>query len=561
MAWAVLDTEFSDGCNFLDTWLAWRRDPLRPRLLHYVGIKEIANPAQASISSQNDRLWACSDERDLFQTLQSVVGGLDAGFNRVLLDDGKVSLTICLGQTDIMLGEQAFQADTVFGSMPQNKWNAQLLARRCKRGTRVALSAPTSCADETNPRENGVLLLRSAGFQIDTETNDQPLLCARFDPRWNISTSRSPIRHWTQAPGRCAVVGAGLAGASIANALALRGWQITVLDQEATPASGASGLPAALAVPHVSSDDSPRSRLTRSGIRLMVQHAEQLLLRRQDWDQPGVAEQRPGGETLWHPTAAWIKPAKLVQAWLSHPNITFVGNQKVASLSRTHGLWGLRDTQGDMTGQFEQVIVANAMGSTALLKLAEEEPDAGTILDNALLDKLNALQAIYGTLSHGTYAELIPDLPAMPVNGNGYFIPHVSGTAAEEWVAGSTFETDLLTASDVWRQHELNMMRLSQLLPGVGTAIAETLDRGPVTQWTSTRCVTHDRLPLVGPVGNQGPTGLWLCVGMGSRGVSLSALCAQLLVARLCGEPLPLEFSLSRSLDANRVRRKQQARV
>ncbi|MFZ3220859.1 MAG: hypothetical protein WA174_12540, partial [Rhodoferax sp.] len=48
---------------------------------------------------------------------------------------------------------------------------------------------------------------------------------------------------------------------------------------------------------------------------------------------------------------------------------------------------------------------------------------------------------------------------------------------------------------------------------------------------------------------------LWLCVGMGSRGLSFTALCAELLAARLGAEPLPVEFSLSRSLDANRVRR------
>jgi len=37
--------------------------------------------------------------------------------------------------------------------------------------------------------------------------------------------------------------------------------------------------------------------------------------------------------------------------------------------------------------------------------------------------------------------------------------------------------------------------------------------------------------------------------------LSFSALCAELLVARLGAEPLPVEFSLSGSLDANRARR------
>jgi tRNA 5-methylaminomethyl-2-thiouridine biosynthesis bifunctional protein len=105
------------------------------------------------------------------------------------------------------------------------------------------------------------------------------------------------------------------------------------------------------------------------------------------------------------------------------------------------------------------------------------------------------------------------------------------------------------------------MERLRRLLPLEGYDLPDTLDRGPVAQWTSTRCITHDRLPLVGPVETTAGPGLWLCVGMGARGLSLSALCAELLAARLGAEPLPVEFSLSRSLDVNRVRRKTASRV
>ncbi|MCC2676506.1 MAG: mnmC, partial [Ramlibacter sp.] len=43
--------------------------------------------------------------------------------------------------------------------------------------------------------------------------------------------------------GHCVVVGGGLAGASVAASLARRGWQVTVLDADAKPAAGASGLP------------------------------------------------------------------------------------------------------------------------------------------------------------------------------------------------------------------------------------------------------------------------------------------------------------------------------
>ena len=538
----MLDTEFHDGQRFLNTWQAWTQDPCRPRFLHYVGVALLQGFAPVSTES-----LAAPELRLLAQELSAQCQGLGPGFHRIALEQGAVSLTLCLGPVDAMLGEHVFQADTLWASAPRDKWAAQLLARRCKRGTRFCLSRTTEATAGATADIQLPSLLSGAGFELDETVADSAFFSGRFNPLWQIPSSRNPARQVAPAPGRCAIIGAGLAGASIAHALALRGWRVSVLDQEAMPAGGASGLPAGLAVPHVSTDDSPRSRLTRSGIRLMAQHASRLLESGQDWEQCGVLQRRADGSALWHPQAAWVKPYRLVQAWLAQAGIEFVGNTRIAKLRRADSLWLLGDVQGNEIGPFEVVVVANAMGCNALLKSSD-----------ALSEKLSALQSIHGTLSHGTYAEAIPDLPATPVNGRGCFIPHVPDAAGEQWCVGSTFEPDALAAADIWAQHASNMKRLQHLIPDVGFEIAETLDRGPVSQWTATRCVTHDRLPLVGPAGTAQNAGLWLCIGMGSRGLSFAALCAELLVARLCAEPLPVEFSLSRNLDANRVRRKQQ---
>jgi tRNA 5-methylaminomethyl-2-thiouridine biosynthesis bifunctional protein len=37
--WRVLEAGFGLGLNFLATWHAWRCDPQRPRLLHFVSIE------------------------------------------------------------------------------------------------------------------------------------------------------------------------------------------------------------------------------------------------------------------------------------------------------------------------------------------------------------------------------------------------------------------------------------------------------------------------------------------------------------------------------------------
>ncbi len=516
-------------------------------MLHYVGIAASA----PTVTPTSLALPMLGHLQALADVLTTLCEGTNHGFRRILFEGGQVSLTLCLGERKAMLNEQTFQADTIFATTPEDRWVAQMLARRCKRGTRLVVTSPTDPSIPLAAADTPRHWMRDAGFEWDLVLDG----AATFSPHWTLRHSRSQAARTWAAPGRCAIVGAGISGACVAHALAVRGWQVTVFDQEAAPASGASGLPAGLAVPHVSADDSPRSRLSRSGSRLLMQHADQHLVHGQDWAPSGVTERKTDAPDLWHRYAAWLKPGALIQALLAHPHVTFVGQTQVASLQSEQACWNLHDTGGKDLGAFDVVVVANAMDCQRLLK----GPEPQNLITPELRDKLAALQAVHGTMSHGTYAETIPNLPDTPVNGNGCFIPHVPGPRGEQWCAGSTFETDPLAAADLGAQHAANLQRFAQLLPVHGGELAQTLDRGPVSLWSATRCVTHDRLPLLGPVDAAAQSGLWLCVGMGSRGLSFAPLCAELLAARLCGEPLPVESSLCRSLDTHRVRRARAA--
>src|SRR5690349_15040484 len=95
-------------------------------------------------------------------------------------------------------------------------------------------------------------------------------------------------------PGRCAVIGAGLAGAAVAASLARRGWQVDVFDAADKPASGASGLPAGVLAPALSPDDNLLSRLTRAGVDMTLRECGRLLVAGQDWGPTGVLERRIG---------------------------------------------------------------------------------------------------------------------------------------------------------------------------------------------------------------------------------------------------------------------------
>ena len=514
-AWTVLDTAIFELDAFLGIWLLWRNTEMRPRMLHYVGMGSFEEYTRF-LSDASDPMGT-PFSLEVLKTLRHTCADLTPGIHRILLDHGQFSLTLCLGDPTMMLDAQNIQADQVCLGANFAKWNArerEALGRCCK---------PTALPSE-------LIALRPRTRSLK-----------------NITLAHT-------APKRCAVIGAGISGASIANALAKRGWTVQVLDSHATPAAGASGLPAGLVVPQPTVDDSTSSQILRRACHLMLQHLRATLVRAYDFDDGGVLQKSTNA--IFHSKAAWLKPEKMVSAWLEHPLIEFKGNKEVVALERVNGVWTVLDVQGKTLAIADIVVIANAMGVSTL----KFNGSFRASLTDACIQNIESLHPVHGTLSFGElHHEFEPNShwPAHPVNGNGSFLPCVPGSR-NLWMAGSTFEPGPQAQDPTpERQHLENWERLKQLLPLVADDLQTQFTQGQVQHWQNIRCVSHDRLPLVGPLEAGPDATLWASVGMGARGLTLAALCAQVLVARLCGEPLPIEKTLARKLDSQRVRRKK----
>ncbi|HXD39612.1 MAG TPA: FAD-dependent 5-carboxymethylaminomethyl-2-thiouridine(34) oxidoreductase MnmC [Ramlibacter sp.] len=559
--WRILETGFGLGLNFLAAWRAWKDDPQRPRLLHFVS-------AEAWPVAAEDLLRSAAPYPELVPLAQALAEqwfGLVAGTHRMVFEQGRVLLTLFVGDVRDALRQQPFDANSIFldGFAPQHNpamWELRTLkavARHCRRGTRMAT---WTVAGEVR-RD-----LAQCGFVVDKTEGLAPKrhsLTGVFAPAWE-PRRRQPQR--TVVPGRCVVVGSGLAGASAAASLARRGWQVTVLDEADAPAAGASSLPAGLIAPHFSVDDSLLSRLSRSGVRATLQEARTLLRHGQDWQASGVLEHRvhdtardpnlpaantpepaqdwsrpadppqkaaawldPEAVAYWHRQGGWIKPAALVQAWLSQPGVRWRGRARVDRLVRSGNDWRLTDAQGRELEQADLVVVAAAHASANLL------------------DGRLTLQPVRGQVSWGEQRAQL-ELPPFPLNGNGHFIPHVPLGSTVAWFCGSTYgrgETDLAPRKT---DHQENLTRLGSLLPAVEQQLIADFSSRAVKAWTGVRCASADRRPLLGEL----EPGLWVSTAMGSRGMTFAVLCAELLAARLHGEPLPLERRLAASLDALR---------
>jgi tRNA 5-methylaminomethyl-2-thiouridine biosynthesis bifunctional protein len=243
----------------------------------------------------------------------------------------------------------------------------------------------------------------------------------------------------------------------------------------------------------------------------------------------------------------------LVAAWLAQPGIQVLHNAQLTRLQRKDRFWNLLNASGATLAEADLVVVASAMGALPLLQ-SLAEPWA---LAPDTLNKLQSLQALHGTVSYGPMP--VPDDSAFPpfaVNGSGSLAAHIPTEFGPQWYAGATYETDTTQLQDLDQQHTANWQRLKNLLPAAAQALASQFANRP-KHWAATRCVSHDRLPLVGPAHADAASGLWLNIAMGSRGLSFAALCAELLAARLMAEPLPIEARLAKSLDLHRPHRQR----
>ena len=185
------------------------------------------------------------------------------------------------------------------------------------------------------------------------------------------------------------------------------------------------------------------------------------------------------------------------------------------------------------------LVLANALGASAL---------AGA--------RFAPLRAVRGQVS-------LFDPPALAglragICGDGYLIPAGPARAA---VGASYEESERISAAEAHRE---NRARWAAALDGPPPA-------EPAGVFAGERCVSPDRLPLAGPMADEAAVlgdavrmagarlaelprrpGLWTVSGLGSRGLTLACLSAELVASRIEGEPWPVERALADAIDPAR---------
>ena len=344
-------------------------------------------------------------------------------------------------------------------------------------------------------------------------------------------------------------------------------------------------MPAGIFHPQVSRDDSILSRLTRGGFLYALDRWRALETsgHRFAWAQCGVMQiardareenrmadsvralgnpagyvdylsraeagrctglaARTGG--LWFPAGGWVRAVELVSALLdaARPGLTFHPARTVNALVRHENRWRALAADGTPIAAAPVVVLANSHDATRLVPHGVE------------------LKRVRGQLTCLPPGSIEP--PGMVLAGAGHLIPAADGSA----VVGSTYDFEDEDPEPRASGHAGNLERLELLLPGS----AARLDPARLAGTVGFRCVTPDRMPLIGRLPDAGAArantaarsgkraqelprldGLYGAFGYASRGLTWAMLGGELVASAVEGEPLPLEGDLADAVDPAR---------
>ncbi|MEY4425898.1 MAG: hypothetical protein RL535_196, partial [Pseudomonadota bacterium] len=161
--------------------------------------------------------------------------------------------------------------------------------------------------------------------------------------------------------------------------------------------------------------------------------ASQLLVEAIDWQPSGVMTRNFAEPDHWHSDAGWIKPAALVKACLSQPNVIWRGDCEVKRLMRDESdgkLWKLLDANDQVIAQTQMLVIAASNQSAGLINTLP----INTLPNTPTLN----FQAVRGQVSYGDLkaATTIPH----PINGGGSYIE-----TDTQWLIGATYDRDNLS--------------------------------------------------------------------------------------------------------------------
>ncbi|MCD1647441.1 bifunctional tRNA (5-methylaminomethyl-2-thiouridine)(34)-methyltransferase MnmD/FAD-dependent 5-carboxymethylaminomethyl-2-thiouridine(34) oxidoreductase MnmC [Marinobacter adhaerens] len=557
-SFVIAENGFGTGLNFLAAWQAWQgHAPAHTATLHFVSVERF--PLTRQDLTRALALWP--ELKALADELLLHYPPLVRGVHRLVLAGGRVRLTLFFGDINDAWQSLDFHADAWFldGFAPACNPDMWLENTICQ--VRAHSKPGTTLATFTSVGRIRRALME-AGFRMEKTSG----YGRKREMLKGILEAERPVQ--PERTGTIAILGAGIAGCSLARNLAERGQPVTLVDTDG-PGAGASGnAQGALYVKlGVEFNDQTELALTcltfaqrfygnwrgqywhPTGL-LQLAHSPQeedrqaRFLQRNDYPRdifcPVNQEQasalagvptESGG--LWFPRSGWLEPGNLCKALADHPLISTAFGVEVSRLLPCNGQWHISMAEGSPIVA-DQVIICSGHLSPELI------PVKGRF----------RLKAIRGQVTHLPTSAIMS--PKAVICGNRYMNPSLGDFA----VTGATFDLHDNNPLPASGSHEENIREVGSMLPSLFSSNSDKPRCKDLEGRVAFRCTTHDYQPAAGPVfDGEGACldDLYLFTGLGSKGLSYAPLLAEYLADQLTGQPVCLPANLVKRLETRRL--------
>jgi tRNA 5-methylaminomethyl-2-thiouridine biosynthesis bifunctional protein len=562
---AVCELGFGTGLNVLAAWSAWKKTRLPHAQLHISTI-EAFPLAKADAAAA---LSAFPEISDLAAQLLDRWPVRAYAPQRLWFPDDGFALTIHIGEAETILAglQSRFDAWFLDGFAPARNpamWTPALFAHIAR------LSAPGARLGTFTVAGDVRRGLEAAGFAVEKkpgfgpkrerlEATFPPPRAGEVDRAQRETEGRVAIYPYAPAkPGRVAILGAGIAGAAAAQALARRGVETIVLDAALDLGAGASGNPAGLVMPRLDRGGGPQTELFLAaylhaiaayealgvlepcGVEQRAEEGDEALADLLN-DPPLPADwfTRTANGTAFHPRSGLVRPRAAIERMLR--GSTLMLESPVRTLERADDGWILR-----------------APDNRALLKA-----DAVILACGAALTQFEAAQFLPIAISYGQIEWGQGKAPPHAITRGSYVAPFDNGV-----LFGATFDKAPADEADARAR---NIAALKKVAPD----IAASLDLSTLQFRRAERATTPDRLPIAGLLpdapawlaqyaalahGGKVETdkpppahaGVYVIGGLGARGLTLAPLLGERIASEICNEPMPLSRAALDAIHAAR---------
>ncbi|WP_231756980.1 bifunctional tRNA (5-methylaminomethyl-2-thiouridine)(34)-methyltransferase MnmD/FAD-dependent 5-carboxymethylaminomethyl-2-thiouridine(34) oxidoreductase MnmC [Microbulbifer elongatus] len=602
------ETGFGTGLNFLAAWQLWKSTAPASAHLHFVSVEKY--PLHPKDLARALAMWP---ELEAFsaQLIANYPGYLAHGVHRINFP-GNVHLTLVIGEASAGFESLALedpqrdrQIDAWFldGFAPSKNpemWSKALFRAIATLSAPAATFATFTCA--------GIVKrgLKSVGFALEKVPGfgrKREMLRGRFAPEQEekekqegAEAQRYSSTPWhlppapVQKPNAIAIIGAGIAGAAAAQALAARGFLVTVFEEGALAGSGASGNDQGILYGKLSPKPGPNGDFNLqalqfaqrfypnrcpqaahlNGLLQLAQSDKERQLQQQICQhlkldahsplaQPVTAEEATelagvtlGFPGLYFPKAGWLQPRQVCNSLLQHDNIHLQFATRVREAQYQNDQWQLHVQGQEKPRCFDALILCTA-------NFNRQFPQTAPL----------PLQPIRGQVSFAKATRATEKLN-IALCGEGYIAPASSALETQEaphHSFGATFKLKQTETDIREEEHRENLQTLGTLLPefekefagqpleGRAALRAATLDylpmAGPVAQWDaleSTYSALRKNRKQRIPRRTRYQHNLYVLAGLGSRGFTYAPLAAEVLAAWINNEVMPVSEDLVKAL-------------